>query len=230
MEAIVLAGGLGTRLRAVVPDLPKSMAPIGERPFLEIILGVLAQKGFTRIILSLGYKADTIVSHFGRSFAGMRLLHEIEEQPLGTGGALRRALARCEFDHAFVFNGDTFLDLEVAQAEAHWQANRFPIIVGRNVADTTRYGRLEARDRRITRFVGKDIPGPGLINAGCYIFPPDILDRHEPGRAFSLESDFLESAVMTQHFDLFVSEGFFMDIGIPEDYLRAQTTFTEILS
>jgi D-glycero-alpha-D-manno-heptose 1-phosphate guanylyltransferase len=115
MEAIVLAGGRGTRLQDVVPVLPKPMAPIAGRPFLEIVLCLLARKGFRRAVLSLGYMADKVVACFGDHFSGMDLIYEIEPRPLGTGGATRQALARCNADHVFVFNGDTYLDLEVAE-------------------------------------------------------------------------------------------------------------------
>lgn len=230
MEAVILAGGLGTRLRTAVPNLPKPMASVAGRPFLEIILTALARKGFSRVILSLGYMAEKVVSYFGDSFADMSLVYEIETSPLGTGGALRRALAPCKSDHMFVFNGDTFLDLEVSKLEAHWQANHLPIIVGRNVADTSRYGRLETEGQHVIGFTGKNIPGPGLINAGCYVVPGHLLDSFELNQAFSLETDFLEFAVKSQHFSLFVTNGFFIDIGMPEDYLRAQTEFDWIFS
>lgn len=223
MEAIVLAGGFGTRLRAVVRDLPKPMAPVAGRPFLEILLTSLSHKGFSHIVLSLGYMANKVVSHFGDNFAGMALTYEIEETPLGTGGAVRQALLRCGNDHVFVFNGDTFLDLEVADVETYWQEYHVPIIVAREVPDAARYGRLESVDGRVTGFLEKGLSGPGLINAGCYVLPVEILDGFEIGWPFSLEADFLVNAVKSQRFNLFVTSGYFIDIGVPEDYTRAQT-------
>lgn len=228
MEAIVLAGGFGTRLKQIVPDLPKPMAPVAGRPFLEILLTFLARKGFRRVVLSLGYLADKVVSHFGDRFAGMELVFEIERTPLGTGGAVRQALTQCRDNHVFVFNGDTFLDLEVADVEAHWQAHHAPIIVAREVADTARYGRLEESDGRVVGFSEKGVAGPGLINAGCYVLPAEILDAFAPGRPFSLEADFLAKAVKFQRFDLFVSSGHFIDIGMPEDYARAQAELSGV--
>jgi D-glycero-alpha-D-manno-heptose 1-phosphate guanylyltransferase len=230
MEAAILAGGLGTRLRATVPDLPKPMAAIAGRPFLEIVLASLARKGFCRIILSLGHMAEKVVSHFGVSFEGMDLIYEIEASPLGTGGALRQALARASSDHVFVFNGDTFLDLDVPELEAFWRARRLPIIVGKNVADARRYGRLETESERVVGFTAKGMPGPGLINAGCYVLPTNVLDVFEPGQAFSLEADFLAAAVKSQHFALFTTDAFFIDIGIPDDYLRAQAQLAGMVS
>lgn len=223
MEAIILAGGLGTRLKQAVPDLPKPMAPVAGRPFLEILLTSLARKGFRRVVLSLGHMAGKVTRHFDGQFAGMELVYEIENTPLGTGGALRQALARCRADHVFVFNGDTFLDLEAAEVEAHWQTHRAPIIVAREVPDTVRYGRLETAGGRVLGFTEKGIEGQGLINAGCYVLPVGILDGFTPGQPFSLETDFLAGAASAQRFDLFVTNGYFIDIGIPEDYARAQT-------
>lgn len=223
MEAIVLAGGFGTRLRQLVPALPKPMAPVAGRPFLEILLTSLALKGFRRVVLSLGYMSEKVVSHFGDHFAGMGLYYEIEPSPLGTGGAVRHALVRCNSDHVFVFNGDTFLDLETSDVEAHWQMHHAPIIVAREVPDAARYGCLDTADGRVLGFSEKGVAGPGLINAGCYVLPTSILDRFTLGQPFSLETDFLAKAVGTQRFDLFVTNGHFIDIGVPEDYVRAQT-------
>jgi D,D-heptose 1,7-bisphosphate phosphatase len=223
MEAIILAGGLGTRLREIVSDLPKPMAPVAGRPFLEILLTSLSCKGFERVVLSLGYMADKVVAHFGSAFAGIELVYEIEHRPLGTGGALCRAMERCNTDHVFVFNGDTYLDLEAAVVEAHWQRDHVPIIVGRKVPDTFRYGRLETDRGRVLGFVNKGVTGPGLINAGCYVLPTTILSDYLHGEPFSLESDFLTKAVGKQEFNLFKTNGHFIDIGVPKDYARAQT-------
>lgn len=228
MEAIVLAGGFGTRLRQVVSDLPKPMAPVAGRPFLEIVLESLARKGFRRVILSLGYLAEKVVSHFGDRFAGMELVYEIEPVPLGTGGAIRLALARCVADHVFVFNGDTFLDLDVEKLELYWQEHHVPIIVAREVAETARYGRMEIVEGRVGGFLEKGIAGPGFINAGCYVLPQNILDNYELGKPFSLETDFLVQAVRDQRIDAFVTKAHFIDIGIPEDYARAQIELVDV--
>jgi D-glycero-alpha-D-manno-heptose 1-phosphate guanylyltransferase len=223
MEAIVLAGGFGTRLRQVVNDVPKPMAPVAGRPFLEIVLGSLAQKGFHRVVLSLGFMADKISAHFGSQFAGLAVDYVVEEQPLGTGGAVRLAMTKCHDGHVFVFNGDTYLDLEAGAVERVWQARRNPIIVGRYVPDTARYGRLVTTDGKVTGFAEKSGAGPGLINAGCYVFERSQFDNFALSAAFSLEADYLAHAVSKMDVDLFVTGGMFIDIGVPEDYARAQT-------
>jgi len=223
MEAIVLAGGMGTRLRKAVPNLPKPMAPIAGRPFLEILLCSLSRKGFSRVILSLGFMADKISGYFGDQFAGMDLAYVVESEPLGTGGAVRLAMASCRRDHVFIFNGDTFLDLEVDAIERHWQRCRHPVIVGRAVSDTARYGRLLATNGRVTGFTEKGVGGSGLINAGCYVFGCNQLDKFALNHPFSLEADFLAAAVSEMPMDVFMTEGLFIDIGVPADYERAQT-------
>lgn len=226
MEGIVLAGGFGTRLRQVVPDLPKPMAPVGRRPFLEILLSTLARKGFTRIVLSLGFMAEKIITHFGESYAGMHLVYEVESQPLGTGGAIRAALTRCESDHVFIFNGDTYLDLEVNELESLWQDRRHPIIVVRKVPDTERFGRVEMSDGRINAFLEKGMSGAGLINAGCYVLPKEALNNFPLGQPFSLETEFFMKYLQRIKFDGFVTQGKFIDIGVPDDYALAQTVLS----
>lgn len=224
MEAIILAGGFGTRLRQIVPDCPKPMAPIGGRPFLEILLEALARKGFKRVILSLGFMAEKISSHFGSHYAGMEVVCVVEDSSLGTGGAVRLAMLAANEDHVFIFNGDTFLDLEVARVELLWQRVRQPIIVAHTVANTARYGRLLVDDDGIVvGFAEKGVEGPGFINAGCYVLAIDALKDFAIGSAFSLESDFFLSAVKSMLVTAFVTKGKFIDIGVPEDYERAQT-------
>lgn len=228
MEAIVLAGGFGTRLRQVVADVPKPMAPIAGRPFLEILLGSLARKGFARVVLSLGFMAEKISDHFGARFAGMDIAYVVEETPLGTGGAIRLALDACTQDHVFVFNGDTYLDLEVQPLEQRWQAKRHQVVVGRKVPDTSRYGRLVVDGGRITCFAEKGISGSGLINAGCYVLAKDALARFTLNQPFSIETDYLIPEVTSATVEVFVTDGIFIDIGIPEDYARAQTLLVDL--
>lgn len=223
MEAVILAGGFGTRLREVVPDLPKPMAPVADKPFLEILLNALEKKGFNRVILSLGYMAEKVVSYFGNQHNGIEIVYEIEETPLGTGGALKAALNHCKSDHVFIFNGDTFLDLETDEVESKWQEKPQPMIVARQVPDTARYGRLDTSEGLVSGFIEKGLSGPGLINAGCYVLPKNIFDDFESGESFSLEQDYLFDAVKKQPFSVFETKGHFIDIGIPVDYQRAQT-------
>lgn len=222
--AVVLAGGFGTRLRSVVSDVPKPMARVAGRPFLELLLAHLARNGFCRIVLSVGYLAETIRDHFGDSWRGLEIDYAVESEPLGTGGAIRAALARCDGDHAYVFNGDTYLALDCAGTDALWARTRTPIIVGRRVDDTARYGRLEVdADGRILRFLEKAASGgPGLINAGAYVLPRAIVEAFPPAERFSFETDFLREAVDRRVFLTYETDAEFIDIGTPDDYARAQ--------
>ena len=170
MEAIVLAGGFGTRLRQVITAVPKPMALIRGKPFLEILLAMLAAKKVQRVVVALGYMAESISAHFGNTYAGLQLDYVIEDVPLCTGGAVRSAMTLCHQDHVFIFNGDTYLDLEIASVEQLWQQQRAPIIVGREVPRTERYGRLMVQQGRVVGFAEKGLSGPGIINAGCYVF------------------------------------------------------------
>lgn len=226
LEAIILAGGFGTRLRESVPNLPKPMAPIGERPFLEILLESLASKGFDRIVLSLGYMADKVLTHFGSSYAGMEIDYVIEYSPLGTGGAVRLALTKCKADKVFIFNGDTFLDIETYGLSS-LQDSSAPWIVAREIKDTSRYGCLVVEDDRLLGFTEKESVGPGLINAGCYLLDKSSLDEFPLYSPFSLEIDFFMHHVSADEVKVFVSEGKFIDIGIPEDYELAQTLLAQ---
>jgi len=162
-----------------------------------------------------GYLAHKVVEHFGGQYANMELVYAIETTPLGTGGAIRQALRLCKTDHVFVLNGDTYLDLEADEIENRWQDHHNPIIVAREIPDTSRYGRLRTDHATIVGFSDKGHQGPGLINAGCYVLPKPILEETGCGESFSLEADWLPRAVMQRRFDVFVSRGLFIDIGIP---------------
>jgi len=223
MQALILAGGLGTRLRATVPDLPKPMAPVAGRPFLEILLRSLASKGVTQAVLSIGYRAETIVSHFGNTFEGIKIKHVIESEPLGTGGATRLALEHCDQGPVLVTNGDTFLDLDLDSLSALWADDDVPVLVAREVTDASRFGRLMLRGNRIIGFTEKGVDGPGLINAGTYLVQRNLLSQFPAGTKFSLETDVLVPLASTGSLKAFVTDGTFIDIGIPEDYARAQT-------
>ncbi len=224
-EAVVLAGGFGTRLRSVVSDVPKPMAQIAGRPFLELLLANLVRNGFQRIVISVGYLADTITAHFGTDYLGVPLVYAIEDAPLGTGGAIRASIAHCRDECVYIFNGDTYLGLDTAHTDALWAARHRPIIVALEVQDTSRYGKLQTdADGRILRFLEKDASGgPGLINAGCYVLPTDVVRDFPGAERFSFEVDFLRDAVVRDEFLVHVTSAEFIDIGTPEDYLRAQT-------
>jgi D-glycero-alpha-D-manno-heptose 1-phosphate guanylyltransferase len=221
MEAIVLAGGFGTRLQSVISDVPKPMAPIGGRPFLEYLLDQLAHRGIHRVVLALGYLAPVIVRHFGGHYQGMELAYVVEDKPLGTGGAIRLAMDACRTDAVFALNGDTYLEPDLKAVASSWKER--PIVLAQLVDDTSRYGRLDVDGTRLVAFREKGVPGPGLINAGCYLLSKDALNAFPPGIPFSIETDYLVPGVENGDVDVVSVDGLFIDIGIPEDFVRAQT-------
>jgi D-glycero-alpha-D-manno-heptose 1-phosphate guanylyltransferase len=224
-EAIILAGGKGTRLRSVVSDVPKPLAPVAGKPFLELLLRSLLKASYDRVLISVGYKAELIVKCFGDHYQGLPLTYVCEAAPLGTGGAVKLALGMCESDHAVVFNGDTFLEVDHNQLANLWDKHKKPIVVGRQVEDAGRYGRLEVGDGFVKKLLEKGFPGSGIINGGCYVLRVDQLAQFDGDKAFSLESDYLTPAVEEMDFIFNESKGVFIDIGTPEDYYRAQSMF-----
>lgn len=226
MQAIVLAGGLGTRLRSVVPDLPKPMAPVAGRPFLTHVLDALAAAGFEAAVLAVGYRHEVIRGHFGERYRDLALRYSVEANPLGTGGAIRLALDQVAADPVFVLNGDTWLDLDYrAMFAAHQAAAAGLTVAACEVPDVGRYGRLEVASGRIVGLREKGERGPGLINAGTYLVASEVVRRIPAGRAYSFERELLMPQVAELRPLAFVTHGRFIDIGVPEDYARAQGLF-----
>lgn len=219
IEVIILAGGRGTRLRGVVNDVPKPMAPVNGKPFLAYQLETLAQKGVNRIILSVGYMSEKIIKYFGSNYSGMEIEYAIEDQPLGTGGAIKLALKSCTQDHVYVLNGDTYFDYPVRELEELWQRDRRPIITGVNIDNAHRYGRirLSCDSKTVEAFEEKGLAGPGIINAGCYVIPYNFLSDCTE-RGFSFEEILLTKNLRDKHLNFLLSDGYFIDIGIPSDY------------
>lgn len=229
MEAVVLAGGLGTRLRDRVPDLPKAMAPVAGRPFLAWLLDELAEAGFRRAVLSIGYLGDRIQSAFGRTYRSLDLAYAMEASPLGTGGAIRNGLAAAGSSEApiWVLNGDSIAHLDHARMwHAHLQHGIDPLRMTMAVhatADTGRYGALEIREGRVTRLNPAGTGRPGPINAGAYLLHRRIFEDWPLSAAFSFEGDFLAPLANRLQIAAFETDGWFIDIGVTADYERAQT-------
>lgn len=226
MEAIVLAGGLGTRLRAVVADVPKPMAQVAGRPFLAILLEDIARQGFSSAVLAVGYKHEVIRETFGVSFAGLDIRYAVEDRPLGTGGAIQLAARQCNGSEFFVLNGDSYVAVDYARMlDAHHEMKAKLTVCAVEVNDAGRYGSLLLNGHQIIGFSEKGVAGPGLINAGVYLLQGDVLDNLGLPDVFSFEKDVLESGVSKVQPMAYVARGAFIDIGIPEDYLRAQDLF-----
>jgi D-glycero-alpha-D-manno-heptose 1-phosphate guanylyltransferase len=224
MEAIVLAGGFGTRLAARLHNTPKPMASIAGRPFLEILLGALARNGCTRVLLSVGHLHQVIQDHFGASFQSMRLDYVIERVPLGTGGAIRAALEEAREPSVLVLNGDTFLEADLAALlAAHEAAEAAFTMAIAHQPDIARYGGVLVEGDRIVGFEEKGRRGPGWINAGVYAIVRELAWPLALGDKFSFERDFLMPELARLAPLAFPVNGFFLDIGVPEDLDRAQT-------
>lgn len=228
MEAIILAGGKGTRLKSVVADLPKPMADISGVPFIEILLRRLEKLRFSHVLLSLGYMAEKIISYVESNNYSMTISFEVEGKPLGTGGAIRRALARCREDHVYVFNGDTFLDFNIIDTESFWNEQKCPMIIGHYMSDVSRYGRLEVEEGFVKGFIEKGHSESGFINAGCYLLPLNYLDKWILDENFSIENDHFAHSVKNEKMGFAKSNGLFIDIGVPEEYFRAQELLGEL--
>jgi D-glycero-alpha-D-manno-heptose 1-phosphate guanylyltransferase len=223
MQAVVLAGGLGTRLKSVLPDLPKPMAPVAGRPFLAWVLDRLIDADFESAVLAVGYRHEAIFDYFGANYRGMALHYSVENTPLGTGGAMRLAANHVTTLPVFVLNGDTYLELDYrAMLAAHRQSRASLSVAVCRVTDVSRYGALELEQDHIRGFLEKGGTGSGYINAGVYLLASAILQQIPAGESFSFEQQLLVPRVRELCPLAFLTAGRFIDIGIPEDFERAQ--------
>lgn len=224
MEAIILAGGLGTRLRSELSEIPKSMALIGSRPFLEYQMDHLLANGISRFILSVGYKSEYIRKHFSDRYKNCEIIYAIEKTLLGTGGAIKNAMQFVVGDQVVIANGDSlfFSDLQ-AQFRIHLAYEADVTLALKPMRKIDRYGTiLIDGSGKITSFSEKQFAGKGLINGGLYIFNVSSFRRLDLPDIFSIEKDFFKTKVNQLNFFGAISKGYFLDIGIPEDFKRAQ--------
>lgn len=221
-DAIILAGGFGTRLREVVGDLPKPLAPIRGRPFLAWMLDSLRAQGFGRVVLATGYRGDQVEDALGTDWHGMALEYSREPRPLGTGGAIALAAQRISSDSFFVVNGDTWLrlDYRAFDAKARESGARLGIALTR-VNDVGRYGAIRTEGSRVSGFVEKGSTGPGYINAGVYRVRRDLLKEFPRDEQFSFETQVLVPMVAREAVFAYTETSGFIDIGVPDDYARA---------
>lgn len=233
MKAILLAGGMGTRLKSVVSSIPKPMAPIRGVPFLEILLKNLISQGINEITLSVGYRHEVITNYFGDSFHGLSINYAVEDEPLGTGGALRKAMQGKEGrEPYFVFNADTFIEVDLSELHKHYMASGMDVgMVLKHMNDVSRYGRvtLDSEKKKIIKFEEKSGCKAGFVNMGIYILRPDIFEIFELPNSFSLEQDLFIKELQNISFFPWITEGYFIDIGVPEDYQRAQSELSKHL-
>lgn len=214
MQAIVLAGGLGTRLRSVVQDLPKPMAPINGKPFLAFVLEYLKKQGITEIILSVSYKYELIQEYFKDEFHGMKIHYNIEKELLGTGGAIKDALKFVK-NEVYVVNGDTFFDIDLKKPVLN--SSKICIAL-KQMQNFDRYGTVNVDEQGIvTSFEEKVFKKQGLINGGVYLLKKDIFNNFSLERKFSFE-EFLQENYKTLKIQTQIFDDYFIDIGVPKDY------------
>lgn len=231
-EAIILAGGLGTRLKEVISDGPKSMAPVNGRPFLEYQLDYLERWGISKVILSVGYAKEKVIDHFGEQYKSIQLEYAIEDEPLGTGGAIINALKYVKGFATFIFNGDTYFDVNLQRLDDFRRIKETDICLAmRFEIDPSRYGMLEFdNNNRITRFYEKpDGLEEGYINGGVYVVRRDYLLRFGLPEKFSFEKDFLQKYYLTEEIYGMRCFSYFRDIGVPEDYQKANDEFKRLI-
>lgn len=229
MEAIILAGGFGTRLQTVVNDVPKPMAPIQKKPFLEYVFYYLKKYGITKITLSVSYKREIIQEYFGDRFCGIEVNYSIEEEPLGTGGAIQQSLKLCQNDTVYVINGDTFFDVDLnALLEVHKTKCADLTLTLKPMEDFDRYGIVQCDAQyRIEGFLEKEYRSQGDINGGVYIINRHIFQNNTEDK-FSFET-FMSEHLKTLNMYAMISQGYFIDIGIPEDYFRAEQELCNVI-
>ena len=224
MEAIILAGGLGTRLRSVVGEIPKCMAPIGGKPFLQYQLEWLSRFGITHVILSVGYLREAVEAFVASREWPFKITFAVEKEPLGTGGGIRLALSKCKGNKVFVLNGDTFfnVDLDALTFTA-------PVTLAlKPMRDFDRYGAVDWDGDLVTAFHEKAPCAEGLVNGGVYAIDRISLDMALYPKKFSFEKEVLEPLADYRLVAGVRQDGYFIDIGIPEDYARAQRELPEI--
>lgn len=239
MDVIILAGGLGTRLRSIVQDVPKCMAPVAGKPFLSYILKYLSKQALRlqgssgkieRVVLSVGYMKDVIINwldseKYNYPFA---IYYAVEESPLGTGGAIRLALEKCHSNDILVLNGDTFFDVDLA-AFYHMHIN-YPqhmlTLALKPMNKFERYGAVVLDNtNEIVAFKEKSYCENGVINGGMYLINKNLLNFSRKPQSFSFEKDVLEIFVGSGNIYGCVRDDYFIDIGVPEDYCKANKDF-----
>jgi len=225
-EAVILAGGMGTRLKDIVPDKPKPMADINGRPFLEYLLSYLAGNSVSRIIFSVGFRADIIISHFKNRYKNIDIEYVIEETPLGTGGGIANALGKVTGSDVFILNGDTLFNVDLKKvARFHKSKEAFLTMALKKNENGSRYGSVIIDEAfQIKAFREKELnAGKALINGGIYLLSKEKFLQESLPEKFSFEKDFLEKYFLKKRFYGMPFDNYFIDIGTPSSYKLAQT-------
>jgi D-glycero-alpha-D-manno-heptose 1-phosphate guanylyltransferase len=227
-EAIILAGGLGTRLRSVVSDIPKCMAPVAGKPFLHYVISFLQKNGIENFIFSVGYMHEAIEMYLQSNYPELKYSISLEEEPLGTGGAIKLACSKALDKNILVANGDTIFKINCnLLSQFHKEKNASCTLSLKPMVNFDRYGVVELnKNSSIKSFKEKQWYQSGLINGGLYALSVEKFLKESMPEKFSFEKDYLEKNVfpVDQNTKLYgiIQDEYFIDIGIPEDYERAQ--------
>jgi D-glycero-alpha-D-manno-heptose 1-phosphate guanylyltransferase len=225
-EAIVLAGGLGTRLKDVIQDLPKPMAPVAGKPFLKFVLDYLLEQQVKHCVLAVGHKREAIINYFGGLYKELRISYSKEDEPLGTGGGIKQAFEKIKGDRCFVLNGDTFFKVDMQQmAQFHIERKASLTVALKPMINFDRYGTVEFDETgKVTAFREKKHVREGYINGGVYVMEKNFFPKRLKAK-FSFEKDVLEEEVAKGKIYCMLSPTYFIDIGIPDDYDKAKNDF-----
>jgi D-glycero-alpha-D-manno-heptose 1-phosphate guanylyltransferase len=237
-EAIILAGGLGTRLRSVVSDVPKCVAPVAGKPFLEYIIDYLQKEGVTKFIFSVGYKKEIIIDFINSQFSSAKdegnFQFSTEQEPLGTGGAIKLACSKATEKTVLIVNGDTLFKIDVNKLTTfHEEYISDCTLSLKPLQNFDRYGVVQLNeDYSIKSFNEKKFYETGLINGGMYALEVSKFLQEDLPEKFSFEKDYLEKSLSLPKRDkrrmyALIQDVFFIDIGIPEDYQLAQSIFKD---
>lgn len=226
-EAIILAGGLGTRLQSVVKDIPKPMADINKKPFLEYLFNYLNYFKIEKVILAVGYKKDIIKEYFGNKYKDIAIVYSEEKELLGTGGAIKQATKFCEEQEILILNGDTFFDIDLNKFyNLHINKHSKLSLALKHMKNFDRYGAIEIdENNKIIAFLEKTYKQDGFINGGIYLLNKDFFISLNFPERFSFEKDFMEKYYKVFDFYGWLFNNYFIDIGIPEDYEKAKRDF-----
>jgi D-glycero-alpha-D-manno-heptose 1-phosphate guanylyltransferase len=237
LDVIILAGGLGTRLQQTVPGLPKPLAPINEKPFLDILLAFLNRWDFIEtVVIAVGYMADKVIQRYrGTDLYNFKINFSIEEKLLGTGGAIKQALQHTATDDVLCLNGDSFIEINLLDLyKTYMKTIPMMMMAVRKVENARRYGSVKLDDnKRIIFFQEKSVEGSnfedsrGYINAGIYLFKKTLFDDVNDGHVISLEKELLPEFIK-QGIYAYPAYGKFIDIGTPESYAKASTYLKEV--
>ncbi|MFT4018359.1 MAG: nucleotidyltransferase family protein [Agriterribacter sp.] len=223
-EAIILAGGLGTRLRSAVPDLPKCMAPVNGRPFVEYVINSLRKQGIQKFVFALGYKSEAFDDFLNAVLPENEYTVSLEDEPLGTGGAVRLAASVTSNENVLVTNGDTLFKADIQQVAAFHKSKSAECTLSlKPMENFDRYGAVELdAEGRVKIFKEKQYFPEGLINGGIYLLNVKAFQKKPFPEKFSFEKDYLEKYYTAGNIYGIAQDAYFIDIGIPEDYERAQ--------